>query len=111
MSKGTKEISIGNYIKEKSFKFKRRIGQVVSILEDSKSNPTLECILVHHKTLLPIENLFGHHKVFKIKRNNVKYYVPRHKLFEKKSFEIGGYISYQKRFSLKYGRIMCFLNE
>ncbi len=63
------------------------------------------------KTLLPIENLFGQHKIFKIKRDNSKYYVPRHKLFEKNLFEIGDYVSYKGKARLKYGRIICYLNQ
>ena len=82
MKKNLSKLEIGDHIKEKALRIKRRVGQIISILEDSKTNPTLECILIHPKTLLPIENLFGQHKVFKVKRNGVKYYVPRSKLFD-----------------------------
>lgn len=111
MRKKLNKLIVGDHIREKKFKFKRRVGQIIAILEDSKKNPTLECILVHRKTLLPIENFYGQHKVFKIKRDDVKYYVPRHKLFEKKSFEVGNYISYKGKFRIKYGRIICYLNQ
>ncbi len=111
MKKNLNKLEVGDHIKEKFFKFKRRVGQIITILDDSKTNPTLECILVHPKTLLPIENVFGQHKVFKIKRDNTKYYVPRHKLFEKKSFEVGDYISHKGRSRIKYGRIICYLNQ
>jgi hypothetical protein len=111
MKKNINKLSIGDHVREKSFKFKRRVGQITSILQDSKTNPSLECVLVNPKTLLPIENLFGEHKVFKIKRDNVKYYVPRQKLFLKKSFEIGGFVSYRGRTRLRYGRIICYLNQ
>lgn len=111
MKKNIKKLSIGDYIKEKSFKFKRRVGLVTTILDDNQDNPTIECILVNSKTLLPIENFHGKHKIFKIKRNNIKYYVPRHKLFEKKSFEIGSYIYYKGKTRYKYGRIICYLNQ
>ena len=111
MKKNLNKLEVGDHIKERALKIKRRVGQIVTILDDSKTNPTLECILVHPKTLLPIENLFGQHKVFKIKRDNTKYYVPRHKLFEKKSFEIGNYVSYRGKARLKYGRIICYLNQ
>jgi hypothetical protein len=111
MRKKINKLIIGDHIREKKFKFKRRVGQIITILEDSKKNPTLECILVHPKTLLPIENFYGQYKVFKIKRDNVKYYVPRHKLFEKKSFEVGKYISHKGKLRIKYGRIICYLNQ
>jgi len=111
MKKNNSKLEIGDYIKEKSLKLKRRVGQIVSILDDAKKNPTLECILVNSKTLLPIESFYGQHKLFKIKRDNAKYYVPRHKLFEKKPFEIGDYVSYRGKARLKYGRIICYLNQ
>lgn len=109
--KSNKNLVIGDYVKEKSFSLKRRIGQITSILEDSHTNPSLECILVHSKTLLPIEDVFGKHKAFKIKRNNVKYYIPRKELFKKKTFEIGGFISYKGKTRTRYGRILCYLNQ
>lgn len=111
MKKNIKKLCIGDYIKEKSFKFKRRVGQIITILYDNLNNPTLECILVNSKTLMPIENFYGEYKTFKIKRDNTKYYVPRHKLFEKKSFEIGSYIYYKGKTRFKYGRIICYLNQ
>lgn len=111
IKKQNKDLSIGDNIKEKSIKLKRRVGQIVAILEDSKINPTLECILIHAKTLLPIENLFGQHKTFRIKRDNVKYYIPRKELFNKKTFEIGGFVSYKGRTRTRYGRILCYLNQ
>ena len=111
MKKNIKKLSVGDYIKEKSFKLRRRVGQIMTIMQDSDSNPSLECILVNAKTLMPIENFYGEHKIFKIKRDNVKYYTPRQKLFEKKYFEIGGYVSYRGRARLRYGRIICYLNQ
>jgi hypothetical protein len=111
MKKNNKNLKIGDFVKEKSFSLRRRVGQITAILQDSTTNPSLECILVNPKTLLPVENLLGQHKVFKIKRNNSKYYVSRQKLFEKKSFEIGGYISHKGKVRTKYGRIICYLNQ
>ena len=111
IKKINKNLSIGDFVKEKNFKFKRRIGQIVTILDDNNSNPTLECILVHHKTLMPIENLFGEHKLFKIKRDNVKYYIPRLDLFKKKDFEIGSFVFYKGKTRKRYGRILCYLNQ
>ena len=111
MKKRKKELDVGDHVKENTFSLKRRVGQIITILDDSNKNPTLECILVNPKTLMPIENLFGQHKIFKLKLNNAKYYIPRKKLFEKKSFDIGCYISYRGKTRLRYGRIMAYLNQ
>ena len=98
---------VGDLIKEKSFRLKKRIGEILAIREDSKTNPTFECMLVHHRTLEPIEDAFGSHKTFNIKKDKCKYYVPRHKLFARKPFDISSFISYKN----KYGRIICYLNR
>ena len=111
MKKSNKDLCVGDNIKEKSLKLRRRVGQIISILEDNPSNPTLECIAIHPKTLLPSENIFGEFRRFKIKRNNVKYYVPRHKLFKKKTFSVGGFCSYRGATRIRYGRIMGYLNR
>jgi hypothetical protein len=111
MKKNVRDLEVGDHIKESSFKVKRRVGQIMTILEDNKKSPTLECILVHPKTLLPIENLFGQHKVFKAKRDSVKSYTPRNELLKKKSLEIGSYIVYRGKARVKYGRIICYLNQ
>lgn len=111
IKKNNKNLKIGDHVKEKSFSLRRRVGQIITILQDSRSNPSLECVLVNPKTLLPIEDLFGQHKVFKIKRDNVKYYVPRKELFKKKTFEIGGFVSYKGKTRTRYGRTLCYLNQ
>lgn len=98
---------VGDLIKEKSFRLKKRIGEILAIREDSKSNPTFECMLIHHRTLDPIEDVFGKHKTFNIKKDKCKRYVPRHKLFARKPFDISSFISYKN----KYGRIICYLNR
>ena len=98
---------VGDLIKEKSFRLKKRIGEILAIREDSKSNPTFECMLVNHRTLEPIEDAFGKHKTFNVKKDKCKYYVPRHKLFARKPFDISSFISYKN----KYGRIICYLNR
>ena len=98
---------VGDHIKEKSLRLKKRIGEILNIREDSKTNPTFECMLVHYKTLEPIEDAFGGHKIFNVKKDKCKYYIPRNKLFAKKSFDISSYISYKN----KYGRIICYLNR
>lgn len=109
--KNNKNLKIGDFVKEKGFTLKKRVGQIITILQDNATNPSFECILVNAKTLLPIEDVFGKHKVFKIKRDNVKYYIPRKELFKKKTFEIGGFISYRGRTRTRYGRILCYLNQ
>jgi len=98
---------IGDHIKEKSLRLKKRIGEILNIRGDSKTNPTFECMLVHYKTLEPIEDAFGGHKIFNVKKDKCKYYIPRNKLFAKKPFDISSYISYKN----KYGRIICYLNR
>jgi len=98
---------VGDFIKEKSFRLKKRIGEILVIREDSKSNPTFECMLVHHRTLEPIEDAFGKHKTFNVKKDKCKRYVPRHKLFARKPFDISSFVSYKN----KYGRIICYLNR
>lgn len=111
MKKNIRDLEIGDFVKEKSIKIKRRVGQILSILEDSKTNPTLECILVDYKTLEPIDNLFGEHKFFKIKRNSIRHYIPRNKLFEKEKFSVGSYLMYKYNHKVKYGRVMGYLNR
>ena len=98
---------VGDLIKEKSFRLKKRIGEILAIREDSKSNPTFECMLVHHRTLEPIEDVFGNHKTFNVKKDKCKRYVPRHKLLARKPFDISSFISYKN----KCGRIICYLNR
>jgi len=111
IKKSNKNLKIGDHVKEKGFSLRKRVGQIITILQDSRANPSFECILVNPKTLLPVEDLFGQHKVFKIKRDNVKYYVPRKELFKKKTFEIGGFISYKGKTRTRYGRVLCYLNQ
>ena len=60
---------VGDHIKEKSLRIKKRIGEILNIREDSKTNPTFECMLVHPRTLEPIEDAFGKHKTFNIKKD------------------------------------------
>lgn len=98
---------VGDLIKEKSFRLKKRIGEILAIREDSKSNPTFECMLVHHRTLEPIEDAFGKHKTFNVKKDKCKRYVPRHKLFVRKPFDISSFIFSKNR----YGRIIGYLNR
>lgn len=111
MKKTNRELSIGDYIKEKSFKLKRRVGEILIILSDNKSDPTFECMQVHPKTLKPIEKMIGKIKSFKIKRSKCKPYTPRNQLFVKKGFRIGGFVSYKSNGKIKYGRVSCFLNQ
>ena len=70
IKKNNKNLKIGDHVKEKGFSLRKRVGQIITILQVSRANPSFECILVNPKTLLPVEDLFGQHKVFKIKREN-----------------------------------------
>jgi hypothetical protein len=91
IKKSNKNLKIGDHVKEKGFSLRKRVGQIITILQDSRANPSFECILV--------------------KRDNVKYYVPRKELFKKKTFEIGGFISYKGKTRTRYGRVLCYLNQ
>ena len=109
MKKIKKELEIGDHVKE--IGSRKRIGEIVSILRDSKKNPSLECIQVHPKELTPLENGTGRLKKFKIKQEKVKFYIPRNKLFEKEKIEVGKYISYKSKTRKRYGRIIGYLNQ
>lgn len=111
MKKTNRELSIGDYIKEKSLKLKRRVGEILTILSDNKSDPTFECMQVDPKTLKPIEKMVGKFKSFKIKRSQCKPYTPRNQLFQKKGFSLGAFIKYKSNGKIKYGRVTCFLNQ
>ena len=111
MKKTNRELSIGDYIKEKSLKLKRRVGEILTILSDNKSDPTLECVQVDPKTLKPIEKMIGKFKSFKVKRSKCKPYSSRHELLQKKGFSLGSFVSYKSNGKIKYGRITCFLNQ
>tara|TARA_Y100001938_G_C7959990_1_gene363784 strand:- start:202 stop:774 length:573 start_codon:yes stop_codon:yes gene_type:complete len=110
MKKKKKDLNIGDNIKE-IYSSKKRIGEIVSILSDNKSDPTLECIELHPKDLIPLEGAMGKHKFFKVKRSKSKPYTPRKDLFKKETFSIGKHISYRIGGRIKYGRIMGYLNQ
>jgi len=111
MKKTNRELSIGDYIKEKSLKLKRRVGEILTILSDNKSDPTFECMQVDPKTLKPIEKMVGKFKSFKIKRSQCKPYAPRNQFFQKEGFCLGAFIRYKSNGKIKYGRVTCFLNQ
>jgi hypothetical protein len=111
MKKTNRELSIGDFVKEKSFKLQKRVGEILTILSDNKSDPTFECMQVHPKTLKPIEKMIGKIKSFKIRRSKCKPYTPRNQLLEKKDFCIGCFVSYKLNANIKYGRIICYLNK
>tara|TARA_Y100000589_G_C27093479_1_gene604943 strand:- start:204 stop:761 length:558 start_codon:yes stop_codon:yes gene_type:complete len=107
--KKKRELSIGDHIKE--IGLKKRVGEIVSILEDSKTNPTIECIEIHEKELYPIERSTGEYKKFKVKKNNCKQYTPRKNLFKKEGFKSGGYLMNKMGGRVRYGMIVGFLNQ
>jgi hypothetical protein len=106
-----RKLKIGDNVKEISTRANKRIGEVVSILEDSKTNPTFECIEVHPKHLAPLEGAMGKHKTFRVKKDKCKYYVPRKNLFKKETFKVGNHISNKMGGRIRYGMIMGYLNQ
>ena len=107
-----RSLKIGDTIKETvSVKGKKRIGEIVAILSDDPSDPTIECIEIDPKTLEQIETASSQLKRFKTKRSKLKRYTPRRNLFKKETFDVGKYVSYKIGSILKYGRIIGYLNQ
>ena len=113
MKKTKRELEIGDHVKETSFARtgRRRIGEIISILSDSKSDPTIECIRICPKELTPLEGGNGEIKRFKSKRSKLKHYIPRKNLFTKETFEVGKCIACKSGGRTRYGRIMGYLNQ
>ena len=113
MTKKKRELEIGDNERETSIvrTGRKRVGEIISILSDSKSDPTVECILVDPKELTPIEDAFGNHKTFKSKRSKLKHYVPRKNLFKKETFDVGKCVACKRGGRILYGRIMGYLNQ
>ena len=111
--KKKRELQIGDYVKETSFvrAGRRRVGEIVSIRTDSKSDPIIECIELCPKELIPLEMGFGQMKNFTSKRSKLKHYIPRKSIFIKETFEIGKYVSCKSGTNLKYGRISAYRNQ
>jgi hypothetical protein len=111
--KKKRELQIGDYVKETSFvrAGRRRVGEIVSIRTDSKSDPIIECIELCPKELIPLEMGFGQMKNFTSKRSKLKHYIPRKSIFIKETFEIGKYVSCKSGNNLKYGRISAYRNQ
>ena len=113
MKKKKRELEIGDHVKETSFARtgRRRIGEIISILSDSKSDPTIECIRICPKELIPFEGGNGEIKRFKSKRSKLKHYIPRKNLFTKETFEVGKCVACKSGGRTRYGRIMGYLNQ
>ena len=113
MKKTKRELEIGDHVKETSFARtgRRRIGEIISILSDSKSDPTIECIRICPKELIPLEGGNGEIKRFKSKRRKLKHYIPRKNLFTKETFEVGKCVACKSGGRTRYGRIMGYLNQ
>lgn len=113
MKKKKRELEIGDHVKETSFARtgRRRIGEIISILSDSKSDPTIECIRICPKELIPLEGGNGEIKRFKSKRSKLKHYIPRKNLFTKETFEVGKCVACKSGGRTRYGRIMGYLNQ
>ena len=113
MKKKKRELEIGDHVKETSFARtgRRRIGEIISILSDSKSDPTIECIRICPKELIPLEGGNGEIKRFKSKRSTLKHDIPRKNLFAKETFEVGKCVACKSGGRTRYGRIMGYLNQ
>lgn len=113
MTKKKRQLEIGDHVKETSFARtgRRRIGEIISILSDSKSDPTIECIRICPKELTPLEGGNGEIKRFKAKRSKLKHYIPRKSLFKKETFEVGKCVACKSGGRTRYGRIMGYLNQ
>ena len=113
MKKKKRELEIGDHVKETSFARtgRRRIGEIISILSDSKSDPTIECIRICPKELIPLEGGNGEIKRFKSKRSTLKHDIPRKNLFTKETFEVGKCVACKSGGRTRYGRIMGYLNQ
>lgn len=113
MTKKKRQLEIGDHVKETSFARtgRRRIGEIISILSDSKSDPTIECIRICPKELTPLEGGNGEIKRFKSKRSKLKHYIPRKSLFQKETFEVGKCVACKSGGRTRYGRIMGYLNQ
>jgi hypothetical protein len=113
MTKKKRELEIGDNIKEiKPRKGgKKRFGEILLILDDSKTDPMVECAEIDPKELTLIEDAFGNLKKFKTKRSNIKHYVPRKTLFRKETFDVGKCVACKSGNRTRYGRIMGYLNQ
>jgi hypothetical protein len=113
MTKKKRQLEIGDHVKETSFSRtgRKRIGEIISILSDSKSDPTIECIRICPKELTPLEGGNGEIKRFKSKRSKLKHYIPRKSLFKKETFEVGKCVACKSGGRTRYGRIMGYLNQ
>jgi hypothetical protein len=113
MTKKKRELEIGDNIKEiKPRKGgKKRFGEILLILDDSKTDPMVECAEIDPKELTLIEDAFGNLKKFKTRRSNIKHYVPRKTLFRKETFDVGKCVACKSGNRTRYGRIMGYLNQ
>ena len=113
MKKTKRELEIGDHVKETSMTRTgcKRVGEIISILSDNVSDPTIECILIDQKELTPVEGGNGEIKRFKAKRSKLKHYIPRKNLFKKETFEVGKCVACKSGGRTRYGRIMGYLNQ
>ena len=86
--KKKKDLEIGDIVREtRATKGKKRCGEILMILADDPSDPTMECVEVHPDELTPLEKGSDGLRTFKNKKSRFKHYTPRKKLFKKKVFE------------------------
>jgi len=109
--KKKKDLEIGDIVREtRATKGKKRCGEILMILADDPSDPTMECVEVHPDELTPLEKGSDGLRTFKNKKSRLKHYTPRKKLFKKKVFEKGIVIRHKRGMTIRYGRIVCFVH-
>jgi hypothetical protein len=110
--KKKKDIEIGDVIREMvaSKGKKRRVGEVLMILQDQPDDPSLECVEVDPEELTTQTKGSDGMKLFRVKKSRAKHYTPRKKLFQKKVFEKGTVIRHKRGTTMKYGQIVCFVH-
>ena len=85
--KKKKDIEIGDVIREMmaSKGKKRRVGEVLMILQDRPDDPTLECVEVDPDELTTRTKGSDGMKMFRCKKSRAKHYTPRKRLFKKRN--------------------------
>ena len=110
--KKKKDIEIGDVIREMvaSKGKKRRVGEVLMILQDQPDDPSLECVEVDPDELTTRTKGSDGMKLFRVKKSRAKHYTPRKKLFKKKVFEKGTVVRHKRGTTIRYGQIVCFIH-
>lgn len=110
--KKKKDLEIGDVIREMvaAKGKKRRVGEIMMILQDQPDDPSLECVEVDAEELTPLTKGSDGIRMFRCKKSRAKHYTPRKKLFKKKTFEKGTVVRHKRGTSIRYGQIVCFVH-